>query len=201
MFLNVLLWLCLWRLDGVFGDEIKSLSVMEGNPVTLNTHLTEMQTRDLIKWTFGLEKIQIAGINKASGIFFTFDVLDGKFRDRLKLDYQTGSLTITDSRTTDSGLYIVNINANTQTTYRFSVDVKGSSPHPPSGSLVSVFLIVLISAVIVGSLLIVAVIGLCCICRKRIDNEDKTDVTLYKLTGHMMVHPAGGARRFTGFPV
>ncbi|KAL0161426.1 hypothetical protein M9458_045151, partial [Cirrhinus mrigala] len=34
---------------------------------------------------------------------------DGKFRHRLELDHQTGSLNITNIRTTDSGLYELKI--------------------------------------------------------------------------------------------
>ncbi|XP_058616315.1 uncharacterized protein LOC131530171 [Onychostoma macrolepis] len=119
--------LCLWRLVGVFADSdaVKSVSVMEGDSVSLQTH-TELQTEDEIMWTFGLSETRIAEINKDTGRFSTYDALDGRFRDRLKLDHQTGSLTITNTRTTDSGLYeVVIIRNRTVITYRFNVTVSG----------------------------------------------------------------------------
>ncbi|KAI2644987.1 CD48 antigen [Labeo rohita] len=102
-------------------DAVKSVSVMEGDSVTLQTN-TELQTEDLMTWTFGHLDTRIAQIIKETGIFSTYDVLDGRFRDRLKLDHQTGSLTITNTRTTDSGLYQATI-IMTDTTYRFNVTV------------------------------------------------------------------------------
>ncbi len=108
-------------------DAVESVSVTEGESVSLNSRLTEIQTRDIITWTFGYPETRIAIISREDGIVSTFDGPDGRFRDRLKLDHQTGSLTITDTRTTDSGLYTVNIKDAKQTRYRFNVTVYGES--------------------------------------------------------------------------
>uniref|UniRef100_A0A8C2K9T1 Ig-like domain-containing protein n=1 Tax=Cyprinus carpio TaxID=7962 RepID=A0A8C2K9T1_CYPCA len=123
--------LCLWRLVVVFADsdEVKSVSVMEGDSVSLQTN-TELQTENLIIWTFGHPETHIALIIKKAGIFSTYDdVLDGRFRDRLKLDHQTGSLTITNTRTTHSGLYQV-ILIRRKITYSFNVTVSARLPVP-----------------------------------------------------------------------
>ncbi|KAL0161677.1 hypothetical protein M9458_045402, partial [Cirrhinus mrigala] len=78
-----------------------------GDSVTLNSSLTEIMDEDVIQWRFGYsEKTIIAEINKRADSMTVYDdVLDGRFKDRLKLDNQTGSLTITNIRTTDSGVY------------------------------------------------------------------------------------------------
>ncbi len=94
---------------GVFGvetDEIKSVLVMEGESVTLNTDVSVTQ-RNKILWKFGEQGVLIALLddNEVS----LFNGTEGQFRDRLQLDSQTGSLTITNTRTTDSGLYELNI--------------------------------------------------------------------------------------------
>uniref|UniRef100_A0A671K7D1 Immunoglobulin domain-containing protein n=1 Tax=Sinocyclocheilus anshuiensis TaxID=1608454 RepID=A0A671K7D1_9TELE len=103
------------------------LSVMEGDSVSLQTN-SELQTEDEITWTFGHSETRIADINTKHRIFSTFDVLDGRFRNRLKLDHQTGSLIITNSRTTDSGLYQVTIiSSMRQITNRFNLTVSGES--------------------------------------------------------------------------
>uniref|UniRef100_A0A8C2CYQ9 Ig-like domain-containing protein n=1 Tax=Cyprinus carpio TaxID=7962 RepID=A0A8C2CYQ9_CYPCA len=81
-----------------------SVSVMEGESVSLNTSVTEVQNYHLIQWMFG--ETQIAEINnliKINSIYGTDD--DKTLQNRLNLDPQTGSLTITNTRTTDSGLY------------------------------------------------------------------------------------------------
>uniref|UniRef100_A0A673HUQ8 Ig-like domain-containing protein n=1 Tax=Sinocyclocheilus rhinocerous TaxID=307959 RepID=A0A673HUQ8_9TELE len=77
-----------------------------GESVSLNSDLTEIQRDDEITWKF--ENIMIAKIyGKDNKSRFYEDSSDGRFRDRLKLDHQTGSLSITNTRTTDSGLYEV----------------------------------------------------------------------------------------------
>ncbi|XP_043078679.1 uncharacterized protein LOC122327402 [Puntigrus tetrazona] len=86
---------------------LKSLLVKEGDSVTINSGLTEMTDNDVIQWRFFFNDFTlIAEVDvKANSMTVYDDVLDGRFRDRLKLDDQTGSLTITNIRNTDSGLY------------------------------------------------------------------------------------------------
>ncbi len=108
-------------------DAVKSVSVMEGDSVTLESDLTEIQKDYLIRWTFGPNKLLIAKLIRMSSRDFTYDVRTGRFGDRLKLDPQTGSLTITDITTTDSGLYEVTTGRNRDIRYRFHVTVSGES--------------------------------------------------------------------------
>uniref|UniRef100_A0A8C1TQG8 Immunoglobulin domain-containing protein n=1 Tax=Cyprinus carpio TaxID=7962 RepID=A0A8C1TQG8_CYPCA len=219
MFDRFLFCLCLWRLLGVFGaDEVKS--VMEGESVTLNITVTEIKDINMIMWKSN--KSLIAKISREFSKITVYDNdTDGRFRDRLQLDHQTGSLIITDTRTTDSGDYEVTIFSSETTTYTFRVTVFAAttpdpqtppqSPSPPPSQSpsaspstapsqspsaspsyhTSVSLIVLISAAAAGSLVIVAVIVMFCICRKHRDSvhEDETQaaVKLYKHTGLMKV--------------
>ncbi|XP_048037865.1 uncharacterized protein LOC125263048 [Megalobrama amblycephala] len=118
MFLKLVL-LCLWRLDGVFGY-YKQKRVFEGDSVTLNSDPTEMKNNVWMKWWFKDHKYTlIAEINKRADRFtVNDDVLDGRFRDRLKLDNQTGSLTITNFTMKHAGDYKL------QTGYYKSVDFR-----------------------------------------------------------------------------
>ncbi|KAL0160797.1 hypothetical protein M9458_044522, partial [Cirrhinus mrigala] len=94
----------------------KSVSVMEGDSVTLHTDNTELQRDNEIEWRFG--NIRIA---RVIGDSLTYN--DERFRDRLKLD-QTGSLTITNTKTTESGLYkLSTIRGNRESMKTFSVTV------------------------------------------------------------------------------
>ncbi|XP_026054412.1 uncharacterized protein LOC113040287 [Carassius auratus] len=118
--------LCCCCLVGVFADpdEVKSVSVTEGDSVTLNTRLTEIQKDDQILWKFGPNRSLIAKISRETGVFNTYDGPDEKFRNRLELDHQTGSLTITNINTTDAGLYEVTIKiSRSEHKYRFDVSL------------------------------------------------------------------------------
>uniref|UniRef100_A0A8C1P882 Immunoglobulin domain-containing protein n=1 Tax=Cyprinus carpio TaxID=7962 RepID=A0A8C1P882_CYPCA len=118
----VLFWLCWWCLTGVFGE---SLSVMEGDSVTLHTDVTTIHEDDDILWKFGAEKSLIAQINRPNQFF-----PDERFRDRLKLDRQTGSLTITNITTQHTGRYELEINGKELSTKTFSVSVFAHLPVP-----------------------------------------------------------------------
>ncbi|KAK7126480.1 hypothetical protein R3I94_017835 [Phoxinus phoxinus] len=136
--------LCCCCQFGVFAgtDAVKSVSVMEGDSVSLNSGLTEIQKDEEIIWTFGNNGPLIAKTNRVKNIIL--DVPDGRFRDRLKLDMKTGSLTIMDITTDHAGVYEVEISGrSSETTHRFNVTVYAattpvpvtdSSPSPSSPS-------------------------------------------------------------------
>ncbi|KAK7126542.1 hypothetical protein R3I94_017889 [Phoxinus phoxinus] len=131
----VLFCLSLCRLVDV-ADAVKSVSVMEGDSVTLNTDVTEVQKYLLIQWTF--RSTRIAEFNRLTQTSSTYD---SRFKDRLNLD-QTGSLTITNTRTSDSGLYQLTIVAEETKYNSFYVTVNESprttsSPRSPRSNFVT----------------------------------------------------------------
>ncbi|XP_050956978.1 uncharacterized protein LOC127157809 [Labeo rohita] len=88
-----------------------SVSVMEGDSVTLQTGIKTKQP-ERIEWYFnGFQIAKITGDLSNICTDVQCKDADERFRDRLKLDHQTGSLTITNIRTTDSGLYHLQINS------------------------------------------------------------------------------------------
>ncbi|XP_073717524.1 uncharacterized protein [Misgurnus anguillicaudatus] len=112
---------------GVDGVEVKSVSVMEGDSVTLHTDITQIQ-RDEILWMFGPQETRIAEIKKKS-----IDMYDSNetFEDRLKLENQTGSLTIKNIKITHTGLYKLLMFENKVTSYkRFNITVYAPLPAP-----------------------------------------------------------------------
>ncbi|XP_065099408.1 uncharacterized protein [Paramisgurnus dabryanus] len=110
-------------INGVFGDEVKSVSVMEGDSLTLHTNITKIPRDGVILWRFGLQNSLIARINEvAKDISIYDDVLDGRFRDRLQVNDQTGDLTITNITTNHTGLYQIIISGK-QISHRFNVTV------------------------------------------------------------------------------
>nr|XP_055073572.1 uncharacterized protein LOC129453370 [Misgurnus anguillicaudatus] len=127
--------LCLWFAHGVFGVdgyEVKSVSVMEGDSVTLQTDITDIQTDQQILWVFGPKGTTLAQIIKQANLSLIFDnVDDGRFKAKLLLNSQTGSLTITNIRSTHTGLYKLQIINSRGTTYKiFNVTVYAPLPVP-----------------------------------------------------------------------
>ncbi|XP_067271071.1 uncharacterized protein [Pseudorasbora parva] len=94
-------------------DEVKRKSVMEGESVTLDPGVMK-NTNDSMMWYFN--DVLIAEITGDQSQICTDDQCKERFRDRLKLDHQTGALNITHTRTTDSGEYKLQFNNS-----RFSI--------------------------------------------------------------------------------
>ncbi|XP_056614177.1 uncharacterized protein LOC130429559 [Triplophysa dalaica] len=99
----------------------KTLSVMRSSSVTLNTD-TEVQRGDRILWEFVSDDTRIAEIYQPNNIFTTYNY--GRFKDRLMLNNQTGSIIITNIRSEDSGLYQLKISSRRRSIQRkFNVNV------------------------------------------------------------------------------
>ncbi|KAF4097408.1 hypothetical protein G5714_021416 [Onychostoma macrolepis] len=90
--------------------------ITEGEPVHLQTGLTELQEDDQILWTF--EDALIAKLNRESSENSVYNVNDERFRGRLGLDEQTGDLTITNTKSTDSGVYELQIKSSDEVSYK-----------------------------------------------------------------------------------
>ncbi|XP_056304462.1 uncharacterized protein LOC130216593 [Danio aesculapii] len=113
-----------WTLVGVFGE---SVSVIEGDSVTLNSGLTELMDDDLIQWRFVNENTLIAEVNVMDTSVTVYD-FNGRFRDRLKVDNQTASLTITDTTNEHAGDY--ELKNTRKGTKNFSLTVNTRLPVP-----------------------------------------------------------------------
>ncbi|KAG1946352.1 hypothetical protein F2P79_013818 [Pimephales promelas] len=84
---------------GVFSDEV---SVNEGDSVSLNTGVIK-QPDNLMLWYFN--DTRIALINRDPSTSCLYDGEGGRFRSRVKVDYKTGSLNITNITTEHTGRY------------------------------------------------------------------------------------------------
>ncbi len=85
----------------------------EGESVHLSTDRPKIERGDVIQWMCGDEII--AEVKEGTG-----KTHDGRFRDRLQLNDQTGDLTIKNSTDEDAGCYKLKISSskgNTNWTY------------------------------------------------------------------------------------
>ncbi|XP_039538604.1 uncharacterized protein LOC120486570 isoform X2 [Pimephales promelas] len=124
---------------GVSDVEIDRLTVKEGGSVTLPTNV-KINQKDRIKWFFQNTRIaQVIGhISSCTDVQCNEDT--ERFRGRLKLDLQTGSLTISDIQQADSGVYELQITSsisNTDSLKIFNVTVSGAEVFLEEGDSVT----------------------------------------------------------------
>ncbi len=106
---------------------MKRKSVNEGESVALDPGVIK-NPNDLMAWHFNdlcIDEIS----EEPRKICTDVQCINGtdRFKNRLKLDHQTGSLTITNTRITDSGLYKLQIiNSSFSITRSVSVTVTGA---------------------------------------------------------------------------
>nr|XP_055072797.1 uncharacterized protein LOC129452793 isoform X4 [Misgurnus anguillicaudatus] len=111
-------------INGVVSDV--SVSLYEGDSVSLHTN-TKTQKDHLIEWRFGDQQDLIARINgEASSLKIYDDVLDGRFKDKLKVNTENGDLTITNITTNNNtGDYKLEISNRAITRKTFIINVFG----------------------------------------------------------------------------
>ncbi|XP_048042301.1 uncharacterized protein LOC125265829 [Megalobrama amblycephala] len=161
----------------VFGDEedgVKRESVMEGDSVTPGPRLREKFNR--IKWRFGVSGSIIAEID-SNEISYPLNDTE-RFRDRLKMNHQTGSLIIKNMRVTDSGVYEIEIDQDSWEPYeKHDVFICRLYPYPElsPGEVAAIAVVIL--------LVLAGVIYCCKICiRRRQNRESVTDDEKQKTT-------------------
>ncbi|XP_016117979.1 uncharacterized protein [Sinocyclocheilus grahami] len=112
--------------DGVFDAETDiTMSVMEGDSVTLHTNLTEILNDDTLLWVFGPKGFVISQITRKNDLTSFFVTDDVRFRDRLQVDQITGSLTIRNTRIRHTGQYKLSFSREKTTTKTLNVTVIG----------------------------------------------------------------------------
>ncbi|KAI4894153.1 hypothetical protein NFI96_010643 [Prochilodus magdalenae] len=108
----------------VAGEEGIRLLELEGNTVTIHTGIIGVQSDAHILWFYRSENEEIRIVNSLiiRGEIIT-EYYSDRFRDRLQLDRNSGSLTIRNMSREDSGFYKLQIITGTNSAWSFGVDV------------------------------------------------------------------------------
>ncbi|XP_056615520.1 uncharacterized protein LOC130430428 isoform X1 [Triplophysa dalaica] len=184
---------------------------MDGHSVTLHTDLTHIQTDDVIQWRFGVNGPLIAKMKRSVNINPTYEDNDKTeiFRDRLKMNTQTGDLTITHITSQHSGLYHLNknignkhitknfkltvyaptavsISESTQTPSSSSSSESSADVYPPSAETHSHYTVVISCAAVAGSLMVLGALLMFFIFRKHRKTHEEVqtreDDVIYTVT-------------------
>ncbi|KAL7855594.1 hypothetical protein AOLI_G00191980 [Acnodon oligacanthus] len=107
-------------------DEVETVEVTEGVNVTLRTDLTGLKSDDIMRWTFGTTDTRIAQLVNSGTVSF----YNGIFTNRLNLDKQTGSLTISNISFIHSGVYKQQLISEQVSNKQFRVTVYATVPVP-----------------------------------------------------------------------
>ncbi|XP_066517996.1 CD48 antigen-like [Hoplias malabaricus] len=121
---GAVIYLLFCCLQSTAGEEVVKLQELEGNTVIIHTGLTAVQSDAKILWFYGPEKADINIVD--SRVFRGETVIDyytERFRDRLQLNRNSGSLTIRNISRDDSGLYKLQIIAGKTSDWSFRVNV------------------------------------------------------------------------------
>ncbi|XP_036372541.1 hepatocyte cell adhesion molecule-like [Megalops cyprinoides] len=124
--MDVITWLflfCFYVLNAV-QTEVKKVRGRAGKTVTLHSNITEVQSDIMWSFPFGTSSSKVIAqlFNKENVKYY-----GQRFKDRLQLDTQTGSLTIKNLNTYDSGGYQLQIASNEELSTTFIVMVYGSA--------------------------------------------------------------------------
>ncbi len=88
-------------------DGVKTVSVVNGNHFTLHNNDIDIQNYVLIEWMFVSQNLFIAKTDgKSKNTIYNNDVI---FKNKVYLDKKTGELSIQNSGTEHSGLYLLKI--------------------------------------------------------------------------------------------
>ncbi|XP_057182899.1 uncharacterized protein LOC130549640 isoform X3 [Triplophysa rosa] len=119
---NLLILFCSLLLSGVFGEtDDGNMSVKEGDSVTLKIKPQDINRAEDLRWRFNdtiIAKIDLEGKDKPP-VYPD----EKRFRDRLKLERENGSLTITHITSEHSGVYQLEIRRSQSTYKTFRVSV------------------------------------------------------------------------------